>query len=57
MKVQGYLAKVGIPKSKRWKIDSKTVGVAFIGYALDNNTNKFLTLNYFTNFGIELISS
>jgi len=45
LKVWGCLAKVKIPENKRKKIGPKIVDRIFIGYASDNNANKFLIIN------------
>jgi len=44
-KVWGCLAKVSISKLKKRIVGIKTVDAIFIGYALDNNVNRFLVVN------------
>jgi len=45
LKVWGCLANVKIPENKRKKIGPKTVDEIFIGYASNNNANRFLIIN------------
>lgn len=49
LKVWGCLAKVGISKSRRKKINPKTVDAIFVGYFSKSNINRFLVANSVMN--------